>query len=93
MIYVLNGKQCTFAEMLSAYIAASTAKEAHSLGMVIGIADRHLRRLDPTPVQCQTMTADTHGRIRFADVGEAPIDTGRSSHRYTGELFPTGTAS
>lgn len=71
MIYLLNGKKCTFAEMLVAYISESIAKEVHTLGMVIGLVDRHLRGLDLTEVQCQTVKADTLGRIQFAEVDQA----------------------
>jgi hypothetical protein len=76
MTYYLNGSQCTFTEMLGAYVANSTAKEEHMLGMVVGLVERHLRRLEPTPAQCRTITADTQGRIRFADGGEAAVNTG-----------------
>jgi hypothetical protein len=38
MIYYLNGSQCTFTEMLAAYVANSTTKEEHLLGMVVGLS-------------------------------------------------------
>jgi hypothetical protein len=81
MICHLNGTQCTFSEMLGAYISSSTAKEVHSLGMVVGLVDRHLRGLEPTPVQCQTIMADTHCRIRFTEAGKASADIGRTQVR------------
>jgi hypothetical protein len=93
MLYILNGEQCTFVEMLGAYIAESTAKEAHLLGMVVGILDRHVRKLDPTPVQCQTIMADTHGRIRFAGGNEARTDGSQADIGYTADLFPADTDS
>jgi hypothetical protein len=81
MIYYLNGSQCTFTEMLGAYVANSTAKEEHLLGMVVDLVDRHLRRLEPTPAQCRTITVDTQGCTRCADDGEACADTGFTASR------------
>jgi hypothetical protein len=39
---------------------------------------RHLRGLEPTPFQCQTIMADTHCRIRFPEAGKASANIGRT---------------